>query len=211
MGVGPPDDAEAPDNGQPMAQQNVQNSCSATGSIISCQNQTVIEQVPIAGTPFTLVHSSERVPGHSIDRRLDVPLSGPELPDSIVAISFIIEIAGKRVEGTRVGTSVTLANLVLIYSGWDGTDKFGRKIQGRVPARVRVGYTYDCVPKVAPQFGYSGGGTEISYSGASNCKITLWEEWEKSMQVRRDPSRPRGMEHLRPPRVRPGFPRAAAW
>ena len=51
-GVSAPEDAGEPNTDKPMPQQDEQNSCMEEGSIISCQNQTVIERVPIGGTPL---------------------------------------------------------------------------------------------------------------------------------------------------------------
>ncbi len=54
------------------------DTCSAeeeVASVIECTNQTFGEDVPIAGTPYSLHYRSDRVPGRAAARRVTVPIT----------------------------------------------------------------------------------------------------------------------------------------
>ena len=69
-----------------------QDSCEVGGSIVECENQVLGERVPIVGTPYTLNYRSDRVPDHlSV---LNLRLSGPTVPASLMAISVAAQVGG---------------------------------------------------------------------------------------------------------------------
>jgi RHS repeat-associated protein len=179
-GVGWPPDATPPDQPDPTAGLP-DDPCTQAGSIIECQTQVLGEMVPITGTPFTLHYQSDRVPGRRDLFTLDIPLSGPQLPKSIVAITYAVEVAGRRlpddpnVPNTIAGNWSNLANQSRSVT-WDGKDAYGHLAQGRQLARVLIGYVYPCVYSIPANFGAGGGGGQASVVGTStNCTIVLWQ------------------------------------
>jgi RHS repeat-associated protein len=134
---GPPPDAVPPPGDPPRRSQPEDESCESSGSIIDCQNQTLGERVPVAGTPFTLNYRSSRVPGGVAGRVLDIPVTGSSLPPSLTAVRLEVEIAGKIITQSFPLTP----NLSYQFS-WDGTDVYGRKVYGLQPATVKTTYVY---------------------------------------------------------------------
>ncbi len=111
--------------------------CSVDGSIIECENQTLGESIPLAGTPWTLNYRSDRTIGRRTSRQLDIPLSGDSIPDSLDSIELEVEVAGR----VSRKTFPAQPNMSATFS-WDGRDPYGRQLQGQQEALVRVGYTY---------------------------------------------------------------------
>lgn len=54
-----------------------------SGSIIGCEDQTLGEKLPLAGTPYRLHYQSERMSGRTDLAMLEVALSGPSVPASL--------------------------------------------------------------------------------------------------------------------------------
>ena len=136
---GPPDDAEPPDV-EPSREDNLleDGSCTVSGSIIECQNQVLGEAVSVLDTPFSLNYRSNRTPGRSANRTIDVELSDASVPASLRGISLTVSVAGQRhrqrfAPDPNQSTSFT----------WDGLDVYGRKVQGTQLALVRIGYVYE--------------------------------------------------------------------
>ncbi len=110
------------------------------GSVIECQNQTLRKSVRLPGTPFRLHYSSARVAGRAIARSATIRLSGSTVPNGLKRIDLEVEIAGRRfAESFPAEPGQSTAFL------WDGEDVYGRHLQGRHPATIRVVYVYDGV------------------------------------------------------------------
>ena len=169
-GFGPPVDAVAPTDDVERAE-DLDGSCTETGSIIECQNQILGEVVDVRGTPFRLHYESDRVPGYTVANHLDIPLSGAQLPTSLRRIDLEIQVAGR----IHRQTFAALPNQRTTFV-WDGTDAYGRSIQGLQPITVGVGYTYDGVYMNTRRFGYNGNGTAITGNRARR-ELTLWHVW----------------------------------
>lgn len=92
----PPADAEPPQQPPPLPPWLEDDPCEQGGSVIECQNQVLGEQVPLTGTPWHLHYRSDRTPGHRVDRSLDIPLGGAQVPASLKRIEIAIQIAGRR-------------------------------------------------------------------------------------------------------------------
>jgi len=127
------------------------------GSIIAIQNQGLRESVAITGTPFRLHYSSERVPGRKLGgNSLRIPLSDADLPSTVTEIELEVQVAGQRIRETFSPQ----ADLTAVVD-WDGLDGYGRPVQGRQNATVRVGYAYDAQYQTPTRF-YA-----TNYGGAS--------------------------------------------
>ena len=113
------------------------DSCESGGSIIECQNQTLGESFPVAGTPFTLNYRSNRVSGRVAAYTLEIPISGDTVPGKVVSIELEVLVAGRRFTQSfsrNPGQSYTFT--------WDGKDAYDRTVQGEAPVTVLLGYKY---------------------------------------------------------------------
>jgi RHS repeat-associated protein len=136
--------------------------CTSGGSIIECQNQVLGERLGLVGTGFGLNYRSDRVRGRSDGRMVDIPLSGESLPESLIRIELVVEVAGREFRQTFPAEP----NQTFTFE-WDGFDAFGREVQGSQPARVRVGYVYPFFYSVPPSTAQSFGLT-CSGSGSTS-------------------------------------------
>jgi RHS repeat-associated protein len=107
-------------------------------SIVETQNQVLGHQIPVAGTPYSLNYRSDRIRGRRLDRRLVIPVTGPEaLPDALISIRLRINIAGPEfVEHFPAEPNQTHVFI------WDGMDLYGRTLQGRQRVTVNIDYEY---------------------------------------------------------------------
>jgi YD repeat-containing protein len=136
-----PQDATSPDPERaPQNEEPEEEPCEQSGSIIECQNQTLGEELPLTGTPFTLAYRSDRVPGRKTSRVLRVPLSGSSVPASLKRIALRISVAGRAFTTSHPA----LPGQVHEFT-WDGLDAYGRPLQGVQPVRVDLAYVYDAV------------------------------------------------------------------
>ncbi len=172
---GPPSDAESarkrPRSGRPG-----DGRCDETGSIIECQNQLLGEVVPVTGTPFALAYQSDRVPGGSTEAyTIQIPLTGSSVPESLSSVELRVSVAGQRFQasfGVAPDQSYTYV--------WNGLDGYGREIQGEVPARVEIGYSYEAqyYPSRSDyEASFGGGPGWLMNMGRANQDIILWTEW----------------------------------
>ena len=115
----PPPDAEPPYILPPDNTSPEENECHAEGSEIAIQGQVLRERVSVAGTPFHLTYSSDRVPGRG--RRLEVFLTGEEVPAGVQDVRLHLEIAGQVVD-REFGPAPNLSDVFV----WDGRDGYGR-------------------------------------------------------------------------------------
>ncbi len=136
---GPPDDAVPPPVPQP--DPVIDDPDEECGSIIGCQDQTLGEVLPIAGTPFTLHFKSERTPGRVDAYSKNIPVIGATLPPSLRDIHVVVTVAGRSFEATLAPAP----NQVFQFT-WDGKDAYGRTVQGEQFAEVSVSFDY------APQY-----------------------------------------------------------
>ena len=139
---GPPPNAVAPKMASPAPASPVNGDCTQAGSIIECQSQKLGEQVPIAGTEFTLNYRSDRVPGRK-PSPLVIQVTGPNpLPNTITAVRVTVSVAGRQF----VQSLAPAPNLVVRFPSpeldWDGTDANGVLLQGLQPAQITISYDY---------------------------------------------------------------------
>jgi RHS repeat-associated protein len=109
----------------------------SSGPIIEYENQTLVETVPVVGTPFQLYYASNRVPGRTAANAIDIALSGSEVPANLVRVDLRITVAG----------IVTLLSFPPLpnqsyHFVWDGTTAAGAHADRRQPYTVDIGYVY---------------------------------------------------------------------
>lgn len=160
---GPPTDAAAPGGSSgdgssgnsplPLPEQNdspLDDFTCQGGSIIECESQTLREEMPIAGTPFSLYYGSDRVAGRTDEQTLDIPLSGANTPATLKKIELIVAVAGKQFVQEFPAQPSQTARFV-----WDGKDAYGRTLQGGQNVRTRINYVYDAVYMQPAEFAQS--------------------------------------------------------
>lgn len=112
-------------------------SCQTVGSIIECQNQTLGEDVPIAGTPFSLTYRSNRAQGRRSRRSFAVEVTKDVLPSSLQSIEVRARFGGREVAQQFVPRPDHQVEI-----NWDGRDQYGRTTYGTMPTDVLVTYSY---------------------------------------------------------------------
>jgi hypothetical protein len=143
--------------------------CKSAGSIIGCENQTLGESIGLVGTPFLLTYASDRTRGREELYRVNIPLTRPIPPDSLLSIKVEVSVAGRQ-----FGYAVAPAPALDTTFTWDGKDAFGRTLQGRQRIKVRVGYLFKANYSQGASFASYGTGT---ISIATRVDPTFWTEW----------------------------------
>jgi RHS repeat-associated protein len=114
-----------------------------TGSIIRCDDQSLTEVLPIAGSPLSLAYSSNRQRGRRDAFRASVrPLD--RMPRGDTALQDVVvdlEVAGVRSRVARPPGGLTPT--MEFEAEWDGLDAEGRRRQGPQAGFIHVGYVYD--------------------------------------------------------------------
>ncbi|CAM2069556.1 Pretoxin HINT domain-containing protein [Sulfidibacter corallicola] len=148
--------------------------CEKSGSIIDVHNQSLGEVLGVSGTPYSLYYKSTRVPGHRLSNELDIQVTGTKVPDVLKRVLLEITVAGEK-HSFEFPARANLRH-TFTYKGLDG---YGRKVQGKVSATVKIGYVYDSLlqlPAETPRsFGLFGDGNPISPDAVRN-EVTLWQE-----------------------------------
>jgi YD repeat-containing protein len=119
--------------------------CEEEGSIVEIQNQILGERIAVTGTPFTLNYRSDRVRGRTAARTLDIPLTGDSVSSILPGITLQVEIAGRLFSGVFPPQP----NLIHTFT-WDGLDAYGRRLEGVLSVRIRIGYAYPSGPYLLP-------------------------------------------------------------
>ncbi|MGD9227950.1 MAG: Ig-like domain-containing protein, partial [Desulfobacterales bacterium] len=173
---GPPQDAIASNaNGFPQADTQDGNGTDPKRHICSFveeKSRIFHEDISISGTDMTLHYASSRVAGYK-PGVITVPVSGETVPESLIRIDVLVDIAGKQYRVELPPSPNQIAEIE-----WDGHDHLGRSVTGAVVAHVRVGFVYYGVyylpSPVGQAFGQPGVGTiEIQ----SREEIILWTDF----------------------------------
>lgn len=175
---GPPEDAAPPEQPEPTEDKKVKDPCEGKGSIIEIQNQILREALGIAGTPFSLHYSSDRVFDRTVARTPRIALTGASIPPSIKRVEMESSVAGRfQRQSFDVATDLSAG----FY--WDGTDAYNRVVQGKQKASIRIGYVYDLQYQEPAQmersFAQLSGVpmTRMAMPGEAR-EVTLWQELE---------------------------------
>lgn len=137
---GPPPDSDPPCptcRPLPPADKPPDDPCQRKGSIVECQSQTLGETIDVTGVPFGLHYRSNRTPARGKANVIDIRLTDATVPPPLQSVRVEIAIAGRVFKETFPPTPNQTYQFV-----WDGKDAYGRKMNGRQPAKVRVGYQY---------------------------------------------------------------------
>ena len=171
---GPEMGAEAP-NMMAAGIQIQEDDCPETGSIIGCQNQTLGESMPVAGTPFSLNYDTGRVPGFRSAYALEIPLTTQTPPEVLRGVTVDVEVAGRRFH-KRFSPQPDLS----YWFDWDGRDAQGRFVQGALTATIQIGYVYKAVYYESGPWERSfaqTGGAPIQATSAQ--EFTIYQQYEK--------------------------------
>ncbi|RME82360.1 MAG: hypothetical protein D6775_11115, partial [Caldilineae bacterium] len=169
----PPPDTDIP------VQSNPETSSDDWGRI-EYQNQVLQEAIPIVGTPFRIHYASYRAPGYRAAGRLDIPLSGAEVPASLKEIVLEVRVAGK----SSTQHFSPAPNQRTTFT-WDGRDGYGRRVQGAQAAQVRIGYVYDAVYQEPAELTRAFGalsGIPVSANRARQ-EVILWQEHKTTLHA----------------------------
>lgn len=175
-GFGLPDDAIEPAEMNPST---FKAPCPTeiSGSIIGCETQVLGEQLPIVGTPFSLVYKSGRVEGYS--PQVSIRMSdGRDLPPSLITLLLEVRIAGRLYHYEFQPRK----NFSWVFT-WDGFDAYKRRLYDPTTAAIRVGYEYAGTKNYrTPTFGGSGGDTMVTGDRAAR-RFIVWRDTYTKLHV----------------------------
>lgn len=144
------------------------------GSIVECEPQVLGEEIDLAGTPYSLVYRSGRVPGYRAAYTMDVRVdSGAALSAGATAIIVKGYFAGKSHPPQQTTPSAGTQTFTLT---WDGTDAFGRLLNGPQPVTVEVGYVYPGQYKGTTSCSGAAGCTNHTTKTACEAASCTWSE-----------------------------------
>jgi RHS repeat-associated protein len=174
---GPGDPGDGPDDGDQPAGDDTSgpesdDPCRRSGSIIECQNMTLRESLPVAGTPYSLEYASNRAAGRRDANQVPIRLSTAEVAASLRRIAVEIDIAGQH----HFQEFAPAPNQFHLFE-WDGRDSYGRRLKGQQTARVRLTYAYEGSYQTAGSFGDYPSGVIIAGSRARQ-EIFLTRQWQ---------------------------------
>jgi hypothetical protein len=121
-GFSPPPNAGPPPPQPPLPPEPPPDPCTAAGSIIECESQILAEDLPIAGTPFTLRYQSEKTAGRLPELTIPIADAGGA-PSSVKRVEVTIAIAGRS--ETIVVNPPIAPNQSVVWT-WDRKDAYGR-------------------------------------------------------------------------------------
>ncbi len=107
------------------------------GSIIGCEDQTLGQALPIAGTSWSLHYVSSHAPGRKDSNSIVIPVTGATIPASMQAIHIDVSVAGQFYHQVISPTT----NLTYTFT-WNGADGYGRPVDGAQIAEIIVGFDY---------------------------------------------------------------------
>lgn len=110
-------------------------------SVIGCQNSSLGEAIPIAGTDIVLRYHSDRSEGVGAFRGVSLKLSDAAFPPSLKGVRLVWDVAGQKheqyFEHVAPGASLPFT--------WNGKDAYGRDTYGTRSLKVDVSFVYGAV------------------------------------------------------------------
>ncbi|MGC8834307.1 MAG: hypothetical protein ACP5R4_09655, partial [Armatimonadota bacterium] len=121
---------------------------------------------------------SDRGLGRASLRSLNIALTGEKVPPSLKRVDLEVLVAGQK--HTRAFPPTPQQSFTF---SWDGRDGFGRRVYGKQPATVRIGYVYNAVYMNPDQLEYSFGrfGSTRLEGGQTRQEIVVWQDWRGSI------------------------------
>jgi RHS repeat-associated protein len=176
-----PKDAVQPTNPAPTPDPKLDYPICSNGSIVECENQVLGESTPVIGTSHNLNYRSDRVPGRKAAFTATIPVSGATLPPTVRRIDVIVEVAGRKYAYSLPAQ----INQKFTFDQWDGRDAFGRLVQGRQTASVKIGYVYDPVYATPAEMSSAFGrfsGVPLEGNSTRN-EVRIWQYQEVKLGV----------------------------
>ncbi len=167
-----PPDADNPNPDTPDNQPDNDNP--SKDPSVDVRSRVLHHDVGLPDTDLMLHYASSWAPGYAVP--ISIPVSGPEVPDSLNNIVVQYSLAGKLIEELLPGE----ANQSVTFF-WDGLDFTGKYATQRMMLDIKVGYGYKAqyttssnVQEQARNFAAMG----VDLSGVSAAgPITLWREY----------------------------------
>ncbi|MCK6550998.1 hypothetical protein L6R52_34490, partial [Myxococcota bacterium] len=119
---------------------------------VSQENQTFAESLPVTGAGLSINYSSDRMPGYRAGSSVLIPVSGSEVPSSLIAIRVRVSVAGR----SWTYELPPLPDQTLPFV-WDGRDRFGRFVTGAQAIETVVENVFEGVYLVPSARGRSFG------------------------------------------------------
>ncbi|MDZ4081587.1 MAG: RHS repeat-associated core domain-containing protein [Bdellovibrionales bacterium] len=101
-------------------------------STVQADNQSIIESVPIVGTPFTINYNSARALGRTSDLKREIDLM-PSTPDS----DFVSRYVTYELAGRVIPVTCTVASPCSTTFTWDGLDNSSIRVMGSTELLIR--------------------------------------------------------------------------
>jgi RHS repeat-associated protein len=130
----------SPDNNPDDSDKDEEDPTCEKGSVIECENARLREYIPIAGTPLSLAYQSARMPGGSFSTmRARVKLTPDTVPPTVRYITADIMVGG-NIYLSIINPPLPNQSFDFTY---DGSDPYGRSLQGTARFTVTISYIYD--------------------------------------------------------------------
>ncbi|MEO7038064.1 MAG: RHS repeat-associated core domain-containing protein [Polyangiaceae bacterium] len=167
--IAPPDGAAglgAPPYARPL------DTPSVRGPVL-VEKQVVAQNVGISGTPFSLHYQTDRTTRFKSGFEISVPLTAGKIPTGLKQIVSMVSVAGQEFDQTY-DPAKNLTDVV----DWDGTDSFGRLMQGRQTAHVAVAYIFKGQVSGSQVFGVPGLKFNDPDSTGPNPDAVIWQDFD---------------------------------
>ncbi|MFA5565945.1 MAG: cell wall-binding repeat-containing protein [Acidimicrobiia bacterium] len=116
---------------------------------VRVESGALVENLPIPGTPVSLVHTSDRLPGRFAE--ITIPIWGDSNPadmgEELIEAWAEVSIAGRTLTSERFSATELQPNMTATVV-WDGRDRYGRLLVGSQTAHVSVVYAYQGYYKI---------------------------------------------------------------
>ncbi|MCU0295879.1 MAG: hypothetical protein MUD05_07470, partial [Candidatus Nanopelagicales bacterium] len=185
MGPGCPTDEQTgestcvnPDSDGPENEDPPENPDCVDGSVIECQNGIVGERIPIVGTPYSLVHWSDRQLGWKPQRKIRIQVTDSDPPAAMTGGYVTFHVAGQvHTEGFY-----NIADQVVEWE-WDGRDAYGRPVLGSQRVFIDLAYAFPGewnAPAPGGDYSFAVQGAGIS-GGLGRLVIYMHQYFQKTL------------------------------
>ncbi|MEO8426910.1 MAG: carboxypeptidase regulatory-like domain-containing protein, partial [Verrucomicrobiota bacterium] len=127
-------DGVPPANGQPRSRDQQTDN---PGGTVDLPDLTFRESIPLVGVPFALHYASDRMPGYTATRELEIAVTGTNVPPGAIRAEAHITVAGRSFD-----TNFPAIPNQFFRFQWDGKDAYGRTVFGTINADVTLGYVF---------------------------------------------------------------------